>query len=176
MSSSKLTAACLVSLSLSFVTLAPVVAQADEDASTEVATEATPTETRPVRLFAAADYGLIEGNLQAGLRFGWFEGDVGLRGYFDSTESYVGAKLLLMPDEAVVPYFYGQVGNWKNSPGFFGKDDGSTGGALVAGGFGLEFHMGSIASVLLHAGVDHQFGTTEDATKLEAGLGLGVRL
>jgi hypothetical protein len=177
MSFSKLAAPCLAAF-VSFASFATSVAHADESPAAEPLTiEAPAPAPRPFHVVASADYGLVQVNAQAGLRYDWIEADVGYRGYLDSSETYLGAKVLMIVDDSiVVPYLYGQIGNWKNSTGFFSKDDGSTGGALAAGGFGFEIHMGSVASFLIHMGVDHQYGTTEAPTRLEAGLGFGLRL
>lgn len=188
MSLSKVAVSCLASVVAfgSLASLVTTVAHADESttrASLSVEAPAPPVVVVPtaaprLQATAAVDFGLVQIDLQAGLRYDWFEADVGLRGYLDSNETYVGLKLLHGSERAAVPYLYGQIGNWKDAGGFFGKGDGdqSSSGALAAGGVGLEVHMGGVASFLLHVGVDHQYGTTQDATKLEAGIGFGVRL
>jgi len=185
MSFSKPAVPCLAALATfaSFASLA-TVAHADESTTRgSLAVEASAPPPAPrltpaprLQLTGAFDFGLIQASVEVGLRYEWFEADLGARGYFDTLESYVGMKLLLQPEHTVVPYLYGQIGNWKDSGGYFGKTDGSKSGALAAGGLGLEVHMGDTASFLLRLGVDHEYGTDDAATRLEAGIGFGVRL
>jgi hypothetical protein len=179
MSLSKVSAACVASLSLA--TLAPLTAHADERTtraplSVEAST-AAPVPAPRVQAVASVDVGVLQAEVQVGLRYDWFEADVGVRGYFDSSETYVGLKLLLPGSgRTVVPYFYGQVGNWKDGEGLFSKLGPDQSGAIATGGLGLDIHLSEVVSLILHVGVDHQFGTDDSPTRLEAGLGLGLRL
>ena len=155
-------------LVLAAAAFAPGVAHADE-----TPTAAVTASTRRVQVIGALDVTQNGLGLQAGLRYRHVEASLGTSyGVFNHV-TFVGLKAFLFPDEALSPYAYARAGLW-HEDGIEGRADQD--GHSLAGGGGVELHMGRHAFGFAELGYAAETNHLGSLGQLETHTGSDVRV